>query len=65
RLLVETDSPYLSAPGAPRGRNAPEWVGLTAAWVAGLRGEDPAPSGAALVAAYDATFGLTRQTAKA
>ena len=65
RLLVETDSPYLSAPGAPRGRNAPEWVGLTAAWVAGLRREDPETSGAALVAAYDATFGLTRQTANA
>lgn len=65
RLLVETDSPYLSAPGAPRNRNAPEWVGLTAAWVAGLRGEDPGTAGAALVAAYDATFGLTRETAQA
>src|SRR5690349_16254697 len=37
RLLLETDSPFLSPPGAPRGRNAPEWVRLTAAWVADLR----------------------------
>ena len=34
RLLVETDSPFLSPPGAPRGRNEPEWVRITAAWVA-------------------------------
>ncbi len=27
RLLVETDAPYLSPPGAPRRRNEPEWVG--------------------------------------
>ena len=26
RLLVETDSPFLSPPGAPRRRNEPEWV---------------------------------------
>ncbi|HET7703414.1 MAG TPA: TatD family hydrolase [Candidatus Limnocylindrales bacterium] len=57
RLLVETDSPYLSPPGGPRGRNAPEWVRLTAAWVAELRGEDRDAAGAALVAAYDSTFG--------
>src|SRR5690349_3554456 len=40
RLLVETDAPFLSPPGAPRGRNAPEWVRLTAAWVAERRGQD-------------------------
>ena len=57
RLLVETDSPYLSPPGAPRTRNAPEWVRVTAAWVAGLRGEDLETAGAGLVAAYEATFG--------
>ena len=56
RLLVETDSPYLSPPGAPRGRNAPEWVGLTAAWVAGQRGDAPGAAGDALVAAYEVTF---------
>ena len=30
RLLVETDSPFLPPPGAPRRRNAPEWVRVTA-----------------------------------
>jgi len=56
RLLVETDSPFLSAPGAPRGRNAPEWVALTAAWVAEARGSDADRMGSELVAAYDRTF---------
>jgi TatD DNase family protein len=62
RLLVETDSPFLSAPGAPRGRNAPEWVRITAAWVAERRGIAPdataatAAFGEALVVAYDRTF---------
>ncbi len=61
RLLVETDSPYLSAPGAPPGRNAPEWVGLTAAWVADLRSDDSAAGGTALVDAYDRTFKRNRR----
>lgn len=56
RLLVETDSPYLSPPGGPRGRNAPEWVRITARWVAELRGVDPDALGDQLVATYDATF---------
>ncbi len=56
RLLVETDSPYLSPPGAPRKRNEPEWVRVTAAWVAERRGDAPGPFGDALVGAYDATF---------
>lgn len=56
RLLVETDAPFLSPPGAPRGRNAPEFVAITARWVAGLRGETEDELGEALVAAYDATF---------
>ena len=62
RLLVETDSPFLAPPGAPRGRNAPEWVRLTAAWVAERRGiaaddtQDLAAFGDALVTAYDGTF---------
>jgi TatD DNase family protein len=56
RLLVETDSPYLSPPGAPRGRNAPEWVRLTAAWVADRRDVDREVAGEALVDAYDRTF---------
>jgi TatD DNase family protein len=62
RLLVETDSPFLTPPGGPRGRNAPEWVRLTAAWVAERRGVDPTEATATaglgdhLVAAYDRTF---------
>jgi TatD DNase family protein len=56
RLLVETDAPFLSPPGAPRGRNAPEWVGVTARWVAEVRGEEPDAFGDALVSAYDARF---------
>jgi TatD DNase family protein len=57
RVLVETDSPYLSAPGAPRRRNEPEWVRITAAWVADLRGQDRDSFGDRLVANYDAVFG--------
>jgi len=53
RLLVETDAPFLSPPGAPRRRNAPEWVGLTTAWLAERRAEDPGLVGDRLVAAYD------------
>lgn len=63
RLLVETDAPYLSPPGAPRGRNAPEWVRVTANWVADLRGETPATTGDGLVAAYGAAFGPSRSLA--
>jgi TatD DNase family protein len=67
RLLVETDSPFLSPPGAPRGRNEPEWVRITAAWVATRRDEaraahgvTPEPIGDALIRAYDATFTAAR-----
>lgn len=56
RLLIETDSPFLSPPGAPRGRNEPEWVRLTAAWVAARRGSSLETLGPDLVAAYDRTF---------
>jgi TatD DNase family protein len=56
RLLVETDSPFLSPPGGPRGRNAPEWVRITAEWVAELRGDDREGFGDGLVAAYDRAF---------
>ena len=56
RVLVETDSPFLSAPGAPRQRNAPEWVRLTAEWVGSRRGGDREALGAGLVSAYDRTF---------
>jgi TatD DNase family protein len=56
RLLVETDSPFLAPPGAPRSRNEPEYVRITAAWVAEQREMPPDDLGEALVAAYDRTF---------
>lgn len=57
RLLVETDSPFLSPPGAPRGRNEPEFVGITGAWVGELRSAaGSAWADGDLVAAYEATF---------
>jgi TatD DNase family protein len=56
RFLVETDAPFLSPPGAPRGRNAPEFVAITARWAAALRGETDDDLGDGLVAAYDAAF---------
>jgi TatD DNase family protein len=57
RILVETDAPYLSPPGAPRRRNEPEWVAVTARWVAEQRGEEPDVLGARLVANYAGLFG--------
>lgn len=57
RLLVETDSPFLAPPGAPRNRNEPEWVRITAAWVAERRGVALDDFGTGLVDAYDRTFG--------
>jgi TatD DNase family protein len=62
RLLVETDSPFLSPPGAPRRRNAPEFVAVTSAAVAGWRGEaaNAAAFGDRLIAAYDRTFPRSR-----
>jgi TatD DNase family protein len=56
RILVETDAPYLSPPGAPRRRNEPGWVRVTARWVAERRGEDPDELGERLVANHDRTF---------
>ncbi len=56
RLLVETDAPYLSAPGAPRRRNEPAWVRITAAWAAEQRGESPEALGAQLVENFDRIF---------
>jgi len=57
RLLVETDSPFLSPPDAPRGRNEPEWVRITADWLADRRETDPEVLGSLLVANYDRIFG--------
>jgi len=57
RILVETDAPYLSPPGAPRRRNEPAWVGVTARWVAERRDEDPDELGVRLVVNHDRIFG--------
>ncbi len=56
RLLVETDSPFLAPPGAPRSRNEPEWVRVIGAWLAARRAMTPDALGPALIAAYDRTF---------
>lgn len=56
RLLIETDSPFLAAPGAPKARNEPRYVGITATWVAEQRNGDPEALGDALVATYDRAF---------
>jgi TatD DNase family protein len=61
RLLIETDSPFLTPPGGPRGRNEPSAVGITARWVYERRGsaaDDDALGriGGDLVGAYDRVF---------
>ena len=56
RLLVETDSPYLSPPGAPRRRNEPAWVAVAARWLAEQRGVAADELGDQLVANYDRVF---------
>ena len=61
RLLVETDAPFLSPPGAPRKRNEPEWVAVTARWLAERRGQSPESLGPALVASYDRTLPSQRR----
>jgi TatD DNase family protein len=60
RLLIETDSPFLAPPGAPRSRNEPEWVRVTAAWLAERRATTIDRLGAVLVTNYDATFRSAR-----
>jgi TatD DNase family protein len=61
RLLIETDSPYLSPPGAPRRRNEPQWVVVTARWLAEERGMDLADLGEHLIANYDRFFRAGRE----
>lgn len=56
RLLIETDSPFLSPPGAPRKRNEPEWVAVTARWLADTRRTTLDALGDRLVEAYDRSF---------
>jgi len=60
RLLVETDSPFLSPPGAPRGRNEPEWVRVTAEWVASRRAGAAQAQGVDVVGAFEGTFPRNR-----
>jgi TatD DNase family protein len=62
RLLVETDSPFLGPPGAPRSRNEPEYVRITASWLAEQRRTDQEGLGDAVVATYDRTFRDGRRT---
>jgi TatD DNase family protein len=64
RVLVETDSPFLAPPGAPRSRNEPEWVRVTGAWLAERRATSPETLGTTLVEAYDRTFPRTRAAAR-
>jgi Mg-dependent DNase len=61
QVLVETDSPFLAPPGAPRSRNEPEWVRVTAAWLADRRQATAEALGDILVAAYDRTFPSRRR----
>jgi TatD DNase family protein len=58
RILIETDAPFLSPPGAPRGRNEPAYVAITAAWVAEQRGMEPSALGEQIVATYDRLIGV-------
>jgi TatD DNase family protein len=60
RVLVETDAPFLAPPGAPRSRNEPEWVRVTAAWLAERQDATGDTLGDALVANYDRTFRTAR-----
>jgi TatD DNase family protein len=62
RILVETDSPYLSPPGAPRKRNEPAWVSVTAGWLASLREIDADALGVSLVETYDRVIGRPVET---
>jgi len=61
RVLIETDSPFLAPPGAPRSRNEPEWVRVTGAWLAERRAMTPEALGTDLVTAYDRTFPSARR----
>ena len=56
RVLIETDSPYLSPPGAPKRRNEPAWVEVTARWLAERREVSMEDLGGTLVANYDRIF---------
>lgn len=57
RILVETDAPFLAPPGASRARNEPEWVRVTAAWLAERQGVESEVLGNHLVATYERLLG--------
>jgi len=57
RLLVETDCPWLSPPGAPRRRNEPRWAEVTARWLADRRTVDSDALGEQLVVNFDLVVG--------
>lgn len=57
RILVETDTPFLAPPSAPRRRNEPAFVAITATWLAGVRDAPPEELGPQLVATYERLFG--------
>lgn len=59
RVSVETDAPYLAPPGAPRSRNEPEWVRVTAGWLAERQGVEPEVLGEHLVATYQRLLGAS------
>ena len=61
RLLIETDAPYLRPPDAPRRRNEPSFVRVTAHWLAERRGSAPEALGARLVENYDRAFRGSRR----
>ena len=62
RVLIETNSPFLAPPGAPRSRNEPEWVRVTGMWLAERRQVTIDALGPSLVAAYDRLFTSRRRT---
>ncbi len=64
RLLVETDAPFLAPPGAPKGRNEPEYVRITAGWVAEQRATTQDVLGNGLIGAYDEVFGARTADAR-
>ncbi len=61
RLLIETNSPFLAPPGAPRSRNEPEWVRVTGVWLAERRQVSIDALGTSLVATYDRLFPSRRR----
>jgi TatD DNase family protein len=60
RLLVETDAPFLTPLGAPRRRNEPAFVSLTAAWLAERRGIDVTSLERDLALSFERLFGKER-----